>query len=109
MNKVNWKYSVTQDNIKLETYANEYSKKDLLSEISVEKLCFLDFLLSRSFVICKLLDLIVLVQYLKKRKKRKRHLGLVMGALCQLPGRPGFNPRSSHTKDFKNGTWCLLP
>ena len=20
------------------------------------------------------------------------------------PGRPGFNPRSSHTKDFKNGT-----
>ena len=26
----------------------------------------------------------------------------------QLPGRPGFNPRSSHTKDSKNGTWCLL-
>ena len=24
------------------------------------------------------------------------------------PGRPGFNPRSSHTKDSKNGTWCLL-
>ena len=22
----------------------------------------------------------------------------------QWPGRPGFNPRSSHTKDFKNGT-----
>ena len=20
----------------------------------------------------------------------------------------GFNPRSSHTKDLKNGTWCLL-
>ena len=20
----------------------------------------------------------------------------------------GFNPRSSHTKDFKNGTWYLL-
>ena len=24
------------------------------------------------------------------------------------PGRPGFNPRSSHTKDFKNGTWYHL-
>ena len=23
---------------------------------------------------------------------------------CVWPGRPGFNPRSSHTKDFKNGT-----
>ena len=22
-------------------------------------------------------------------------------------GRPAFNPRSCHTKDFKNGTWCL--
>ena len=26
----------------------------------------------------------------------------------QWPGRPGFNPRSSHTKDFKNGTWYHL-
>ena len=26
----------------------------------------------------------------------------------QWPGRLGFNPRSSHTKDSKNGTWCLL-
>ena len=26
----------------------------------------------------------------------------------QWSGRPGFNPRSSHTKDLKNGTWCLL-
>ena len=24
--------------------------------------------------------------------------------VLQWPGRPGFNPRSSHTKDFKNGT-----
>ena len=23
-------------------------------------------------------------------------------------GREGFNPRSSHTKDSKSGTWCLL-
>ena len=23
-------------------------------------------------------------------------------------GRPGFNLRLSHTKDSKNGTWCLL-
>ena len=26
----------------------------------------------------------------------------------QWPWRPGFNPWSSHTKDSKNGTWCLL-
>ena len=26
----------------------------------------------------------------------------------QWSGRQGFNPRSHHTKDFKNGTWCLL-
>ena len=26
----------------------------------------------------------------------------------QWPGRPGFNPRSRHAKDFKNGTWYLL-
>ena len=26
----------------------------------------------------------------------------------QWSGRPGFSPRSSHTKDSKNGTWCLL-
>ena len=32
------------------------------------------------------------------------------GKCCvhQWPGRPGFDPRSSHTKDSKNGTWCLL-
>ena len=24
------------------------------------------------------------------------------------PRRSGFNPRSSHTKDSKNGTWCYL-
>ena len=23
-------------------------------------------------------------------------------------GRPGFNLRSTHTKDTKNGTWCRL-
>ena len=26
----------------------------------------------------------------------------------QWSGRPGFNFRSCHTKDFKNGTWYLL-
>ena len=26
----------------------------------------------------------------------------------QWSGRPGFNPRSRHTKDFKNGTWYLF-
>ena len=38
-----------------------------------------------------------------------------LNRISQLPeltsfvsGRPGFNPRSRHTKDFKNGTWYLL-
>ena len=26
--------------------------------------------------------------------------------VCQWSRRPGFNPRLSHTKDSKNGTWC---
>ena len=29
-------------------------------------------------------------------------------SVCQWSGRPGFNPKSRHTKDFKNGTWYLL-
>ena len=29
-------------------------------------------------------------------------------SVCQWSGRPGFNPRLRHTKDFKNGTWYLL-
>ena len=29
-------------------------------------------------------------------------------SIRQWSGRPGFNPRSHHTKDFKNGTWYLL-
>ena len=28
----------------------------------------------------------------------------IMVSVRQWPGRPGFNPRSSHTKDSKNGT-----
>ena len=31
-------------------------------------------------------------------------IGVMVRVLLQWPGRPGFNPRSSHTKDFKNGT-----
>ena len=31
-----------------------------------------------------------------------------LDSVCQWCGRPGFNPRSCHTKDFKNGTWYLL-
>ena len=34
-------------------------------------------------------------------------IGLV-GSVRQWLKRSGFNPRSSHTKDFKNGTWYLL-
>ena len=34
-------------------------------------------------------------------------LGRLIG-LVGRAGRPGFNPRLSHTKDFKNGTWYLL-
>ena len=29
-------------------------------------------------------------------------------SLHQGSGRPGFNPKSSHTKDLKNGTWYLF-
>ena len=29
-------------------------------------------------------------------------------SVCQLSRRPGFNSRLSHTKDYKNGTWCHL-
>ena len=29
-------------------------------------------------------------------------------SVCKWPGRPGFNPRSSHSKDSKNGSSCLL-
>ena len=28
--------------------------------------------------------------------------------IIYMSGRPGFNPRLCHTKDFKNGTWYLL-
>ena len=28
----------------------------------------------------------------------------LMSSVCQWSGRPGFNPRSSYTKDSKNGT-----
>ena len=31
-----------------------------------------------------------------------------LSSVHQWPGRSGFNPRSSHTKDLKNGTWYLL-
>ena len=30
-----------------------------------------------------------------------------VGSVCQWSGRPGFNPRSRHTKDFKK--WYLIP
>ena len=33
-----------------------------------------------------------------------RLIGLVGRVFAKWIGRPGFNPRSSHTKDFKNGT-----
>ena len=31
-----------------------------------------------------------------------------VSSVRQWSGRPGLNPRSRHTKDFKNGTWYLL-
>ena len=33
-----------------------------------------------------------------------RDIGPAVRVFANGPGRPGFNPRSSHTKDFKNGT-----
>ena len=34
--------------------------------------------------------------------------GIIAQYICQGAGRPGFNPRSRHTKDFKNDIWYLL-
>ena len=31
-----------------------------------------------------------------------------LGIIRQWPRRPRFNPRSSHAKDSKNGSWCHL-
>ena len=46
------------------------------------------------------------ISYLKKNVKLWTiKIKINYGA---VRGRPGFNPRSSHTKDSKNGTWCLL-
>ena len=36
------------------------------------------------------------------------HIGLVGRVFAKWSGRPGFNPRSHHTKNFKNGTWYLF-
>ena len=36
-----------------------------------------------------------------------RCTGIIVN-IRQWSGRSGFNPRSSHTKDLKNGTWCRL-
>ena len=35
-------------------------------------------------------------------------IALVSRVFANGPGNLGFNPRSCHTKDFKNGTWYLL-
>ena len=32
----------------------------------------------------------------------------LMSSVHQWSGRPVFNPRSNHTKNLKNGTWCHL-
>ena len=37
-----------------------------------------------------------------------RHDGLVVRASASRSGGRGFEPRPGHTKDFKNGTYCLL-
>ena len=53
--------------------------------------------------------LITLENAVNLRKKSIRLTHWCNGlSVLQWPGRLGFNPRSSHTKDFKNGTWCLL-
>ena len=35
-------------------------------------------------------------------------IGLMSRVFTKIPGGQGFNPRSSHTKDSKNCTWCRL-
>ena len=35
-------------------------------------------------------------------------ISLMIRVFAYGPGGWGFNPRLSHTKDLKNGTWCCL-
>ena len=46
------------------------------------------------FELCSLLD----------KYSLERYEALYPFSVCQWPGKPGFNTRSSYTKDSKNGT-----
>ena len=41
-------------------------------------------------------------------QSQTRAIGLMSRVFANSLGDLGFNPRSSHTKDSKNGTWCHL-
>ena len=43
-----------------------------------------------------------------KGSKHCRAIGQISRVLANSPGRPGFNSRSSHTKDSKNGSDAAL-
>ena len=43
-----------------------------------------------------------------KKKMYNWAIGLMSRVFANGPGRPGFNPKSSHTKDSKDGTWLRL-
>ena len=50
-----------------------------------------------------------MIHYLYKCIKLcHRRDGLVVRASASRSGGRGFEPRPGHTKDFKNGTYCLL-
>ena len=53
--------------------------------------------------------------YIERERERHTHTWLIdfnsistCIGFCQWSERIGFNPRLSHTKDSKNGTWCHL-
>ena len=46
--------------------------------------------------------------YIQTKDTRILFLQTRVNNFCHWSGRLGFNPRSNHTKDSKNSTWCHL-
>ena len=67
-----------------------FVNKTIILEINIAKLSFIE----QGFVKTSM-QIIQTIYYLFLRVR-------------QWSGRPGFNPKSSHTNDSKNGTWCFL-
>ena len=52
-------------------------------------------------------DIKIFIQFHKKISDNTKSYAIQM-LFRQWSGRPGFNPRLRHTKDFKIGTWYLF-